>query len=457
MTLTRSSALATVKGLNFMRCPECNTENMESAKFCNECGHSFAPPSREALLSSLPSVDSLSEEFDFSDVDTSQTADLSGLEKLVDSSYVPPRQSGRLGNTMELPAVSDEATQGKSFIADSPSSEDITSKQPELTPEEREKRASKRRIALVCTLLAVLLAACGAWFTYSMEFWGGKDIPDVVGESEANAQFVLEQKGFTTRTMLVKSDEVAGIVLLTDPASGRRAPEGSEVIMHISTPRVIPEVVGLAEDEAKALISAEGFTKVEYTYVKSNDEEGRVLSIKPDPGTEQKSGVAIVVEITQAYTVPETTGMSKDEAKGVLEAEGYSVSIQWHYDENAVENTAYVTDPVAGTKLNSGSEVTLYVNMKRSTVLVSETKAYLNSQSTFSIGGTNYEIKSVDSVSYLGDNLTQYTITARPFETYYWFGSIADTRYGEYGSVTGIISWNDSNQISGSDPSIKKL
>lgn len=440
-----------------MRCPECQTENVESAKFCNECGHSFSPPSRESLLSSLPSVEPVSEVFDFSDIDSSQTADLSGLEMLVDSSYVPPQASGRLGNTMQLPAVSDDAPQSRSFIAPNTSSETKRADRPDLTPEEAAKRATSRRIAVVSALAAVIIAICAAWVTYTMEFWGGKDIPDVVGESEANARFVLEQKGFSTRSMLVKSDEVAGIVLLTDPAYGRRAPEGSEVVMHISTPRVIPEVVGLTEDEAKALISAEGFNNVEYKYVKSNDEEGRILSITPEPGTEQKSGTAIVVEITQAYTVPETAGMSRDEAKGVLEAEGYSVSVQWHYDENATENTAYATEPVAGTKLNSGSTVTLYINMKRSTVLISETKAYLNSQSTFSIGGTNYEIKSVDSVSYLGDNLTQYTVTARPFETYYWFGSIPDTRYGEYGSVTGIISWNDSNQISGSDPSIKKL
>lgn len=440
-----------------MKCPECHTENVESAKFCNECGHSFTPPSRESLLSSLPSVELVPEEFDFSDIDVGKTADLSGLEMLVDSSYVPPQQSGRMGNTMELPAISEEAAQSRSFIAPQPSSNSKEVNSPELTPEERAKRASKRRIAIIAALVTLCLAACAAWATYTMEFWGGKAIPDVVGESEANAQFVLEQKGFTTRSMLVKSDEVAGIVLLTDPAFGRRAPEGSEVIMHISTPRVIPEVVGLTEDEARALISAEGFNNVEYKYVKSNDEEGRILSISPEPGTEQKSNTEIVVEITQAYTVPETAGMTKDEAIGVLETEGYSVSVQWHYDENATENTAYATEPVAGTKLNSGSSVTLYINMKRSTVLVSETKAYLNSQNIFSIGGTNYEVKSVDSATYLGDNLTQYTITARPFETYYWFGSIPDTRYGEYGSVTGIISWNDSNQISGSDPTIKKL
>lgn len=405
------------------------------------------------MLSSLPTVDSPVEQFDFSDIDASQTADLSGLEMLVDSSYVPPDLASRTGSTMELPRVSEEAIQSKSFIA---KGED-KGKASHLSPEELEEKRSRKRMLGIVALLVLVLATCGAWGTYAMELWGGKSVPDVVGESEANAQFVLEQRGFTAKTMLVKSDEVAGVVLLTDPAAGKRAPEGSEIIMHLSTPRVVPEIVGIHEDEAVALISAEGFNNVEYQYVKSNDEEGIVLSVSPEAGAEAKSSTPIIVEVTQAYTVPETAGMTKDEAKAALEAEGYSVTVQWHYDENAAENTVHSTDPAAGTKLNSGSAVTLFVNMKRSSVLISETKSYLSSQKTYSIGGVSYEVKSVDSVSYVGNDTTQYSITARPYETYYWFGSIPDTRFGEYTTITGTITWNESNQISSSDPGIKKL
>jgi len=444
-----------------MKCPACQTDNVSTAKFCNECGQSLAPPSRESLLSALPTVEEPEERFDFSDIDASQTADLSGLEMLVDSSYVPPEQAARMGNTMEMPALAVGESRSKSFLAKDASEDGAQrafgSKREEMTPEEKEKAASRKKFLTIGALLVLLSAACITWGTYAMELWGGKSIPDVVGESEANASFVIEQKGFSTRSMLVKSDEVAGIVLLTDPATGRRAPEGSEVILHVSTPRVVPDIVGLSEDEAVAKISAEGFNSVEYRYVKSNDAEGVVISVSPEAGTEGKSAMPIVVEVTQAYTVPETKDMSKDEAIAALEAEGYKVAVHWHYDEEAAENTAYATEPAAGTKLNSGSEVVLYVNMKRSTVLVSEAKAYLTAQKTYSIGGVNYEVKSVDLVSYAGDNVTTYSLTARPFETYYWFGSIPDTRYGEYTTISGSITWNDSNQIVSSDPSIKKL
>lgn len=455
-----------------MKCPKCQTENVDKAKFCNECGHSFIPPTRESLLSSLPTVDKPEENFDFSDIDPRQTADLSGLEKLVDSSYVPPEQSARMGNTMELPKVEEESSNSKAFLA-ALDPKELKRQQKEqaklekqqakedkkahLSEEEIAQRASRKRVLLVALIATVVLSACAVWGTYSMEMWGGKTVPNVIGESEENAQFVLEQKGFSTRSMLVKSDEVAGLVLLTDPANGRRAPEGSEIVLHISTPRVIPDIVGLTQDEATALITAEGFSAVEYVQVKSNDEEGIILSVSPEAGTEGKSNTPIVIEVTQAYTVPETADLTREEAVAALEAEGYSVTVKWHYDEEATENTVYATEPEAGTKLNSGSDVTLYINMKRSTVLISETKAYLNSTSNFSIGGVNYEVSSVDSVSYSGNNTTAYSITARPFETYYWFGSIPDTRYGEYTTITGSITWNDSNQITSADPSIKKL
>ena len=448
-----------------MKCPQCNTDNIESAKFCNECGHSLVAGGAAPSLSAQ------------------QTADLSGLDTLIDSSYVPPRPPARVGDTMEIPKIDvDGEPVSKNFIAElSPKElkkqqkaqrrldkqlareekrrlkEAGAKKDPsQVTEEEAESRNRKRIALIVCAALVVVAAAVGI-ATYAMELWGGKVVPDVVGQSEANGAYVLEEKGFATESMEVKSDEVQGIVLLTDPAAGKRAPEGSTVVMHISVARVVPEVVGLPEAEAKALIEAEGFVNVEYKLVKSNEEEGRVLSISPEPGTEGKSTTDIVVEIAQAYTVPNVEGMTRDEAEAALEAEGYQVNVSWHYSEDLEEGMAYGTDPAAETKLASGSEVTLYVTKKRSTVLIDETYAYLQSSSTFSISGTSYEVSSIDSVKYLGDDRVQYTVTARPYETYYWFGSIPDTRYGDYTSITGEIQWNSSNSIESTSPTIKKI
>lgn len=475
-----------------MRCPQCNTENVENAKFCNECGQSLAPEAdslldvaREMFPEKKPSLEEVVPKVtaDEKPLSAQETADLTGLEMLVDSSYVPPAQDARTGSTMEMPRIEVEgAPSSTSFIASQDPREAKRQQKEQKKLEKRQAReekkrlkeagvkkdpadmteeelaARRRKIGVVAACAALVVAcAVAAATTYAMEFWGGKMVPDVVGQSEMNAIYVLEQKGFATESMKVKSDEVQGIVLLTDPASGRRASEGSTVVMHISVARVVPEVVGLTEDEARALMGAEGFTNVEYKLVKSNEEEGRVLSVSPEPGTEGKSSAAIVVEVAQAYTVPSVEGLTRDEAVAALEAEGYSVNIAWRYDEELEEGMAYATDPAADTKLNSGSEVTLYVTKKRSSVLIDETYAYLNSSDTFSIDGVSYEVSSIDSVKYLGDDRVSYTLTARPYETYYWFGSIPDTRYGESQKVSGEIQWNSSNTIESTAPTIKKL
>jgi len=31
-----------------MKCPKCQFDNREGAKFCNECGHNLTPPSEQA-------------------------------------------------------------------------------------------------------------------------------------------------------------------------------------------------------------------------------------------------------------------------------------------------------------------------------------------------------------------------------------------------------------------------
>lgn len=88
---------------------------------------------------------------------------------------------------------------------------------------------------------------------------------------------------------------------------------------------------------------------------------------------------------------------------------------------------------------------------------MSLTRAWLKDSSKVRIGGQDYEISEVNDVSYSGGNSCSYTITARKFETHSWFGFESETRYGNYETVKGTISWNDSNEMSGSDPKIERI
>ena len=491
-----------------MKCPQCQTENKDGAKFCNECGLSFAnwvepaqkgdslsgkADPREALKA-IPLVEEKTEEFDFSEAEVDepfapdsafterdsvkdvardmfpsrfdmgrnpavrsagadQTADLTGLEKLVDSSYVPPAYSGRAGDTIEMPPVGDSAKQSRQFRAQL---SDKERKQIEKAKRKEEGRG-KLKLPLVLALVTLLAAAGIAFGTYYLEMWGGKSIPNVIGQSQENAEFTLESKGFLPRAELVKSDDVAGMVLLTDPAPGARAEQGAEVVIHVSTSRIVPVAVGRMQSDVEADLKAEGFDNFAFAPVKSNEPEGTVLSINVESGERALSTTPIELEVAVPFTIPEVKDLSEKEAIEKLEAEGYVVTVRPHYTEESKEGLAVSTEPAAGTEHKSGEAVTLYVTKSRGSELTSLTWSYLTSQSNFSLDGLSYEVSSVDAVEFVGDNTVQYTLTARYYETHYWFGFEAETRYGDYETITGTITWNDANEISAADPTIQRI
>lgn len=348
-------------------------------------------------------------------------------ERLVDASYVPPQASWRSGDTMEMPRVDGrEAPQQKEYRA----------------PDSSKKKGGKGKVAAIVLAVLLVLAAGAAGATYYLELWGGKMLPDVVGRTQADATYVLEEKGFTVRAMQVKSDETEGVVLLMDPSAGARQEEGTEVVIHVSVARVIPSAVGMQRDEAAALFDDEGLEAVEFVEQKSDEHAGTVLAVSPDPGTKAKASTPITVTVAVPFTVPDVAGMGWDDAKAALEAEGYVADAVYVYDDSVKEGTAVSVDPAPGSELASGSTVTVSLAKSRGAELESAARSYLKGAGSVSIGGTTYEIDSVDGVSYEGGDTTSFTITGRAVTTL-----DGETVYGSSKQKSGTIVWNGDNEI----------
>lgn len=388
-------------------------------------------------------VDEDGNEFDFGDIDDAPaagkgrqaaapsaavTADLSGLDEcLVDSGYTPPAAAWRSGDTMEMPRVEGKAApKQKEFRA----------------PDPREKKHGRGRVVAIVIVLLVAAAAAAAGITYQMELWGGKVVPDVAGMTQADATYQLEGKGFTVRATQVKSDETEGLVLLTDPGSGGRAEEGSEVVIHVAVPRIVPDVVGKTRDEAAKLLEAEDFARVTFAEEKSDTAEGTVLSVTPEAGEKAKASTDITVTVAVPFTVPDVANQPLDAAKAALQEASYVPEVAYYYTEDVPEGTVVGTSPAAGEKLASGSSVTVSVAMSRASVLVPAAKDYLSSIGTISLGGTTYEIVSVDDVKYTGYNQTSFTVTAAAVTTL-----DGETVRGSAKQKSGTIVWDDSDNV----------
>lgn len=356
------------------------------------------------------------------------TADLSGLDEcLVDAGYAPPQSSWRSGGTMEMPRVEGKpAPKQKEFRA----------------PDPHAKKRGKGRVVAILLVVLVVAGIAAGGITYQMELWGGKMIPDVANKTQADATYLLEEKGFSVRVLQAKSDETEGVVLLMDPGAGSRAEQGTEIAIHVAVARIVPDVKGKTKDEAAKLFESEGFDHVTYAAEKSAEPEGTVLAVDPAAGEKKTAATPITVTVARPYMVPDVAGLSYDETIAAVESESYLANVLYTYTEDVAEGTILGTDPAAGTKLEAGATVTVHMAKSRASELVAAAQAFLSSAGTVQIGGTSYAISSVDAVSYLGNNQTSFTVTAAAVTTL-----DGETVRGSAKQKSGTITWDNANQI----------
>ena len=536
-----------------MKCPECSFENDDDAPFCVNCGEVFpAPvhipevktPSTDAsvrgeVLSDIPSVVAVppvagparrgadvddtparaaAEMFSRPD-DGPAVPDFSGIDRLVDSSYVPP-ETIHAGDTAEIPVVEggyvprarnyamdmtekelrrrdreqkkfakklareqerEEHRRGKTAPADGDTDEVIVAEatvveaapapaDPGVTvplsgapaapkkaaaPVRSRRSIPKAPIIAVAVLLLLLAAAGTAWGTYEAELWGGKTIPAVVGLSEDAATAVLQEAGFTVDVTDEKSDQAAGTVLAATPDAGTRAAEGSAVSLTVAVARTVPAVVGLPQQEALDALAAEGLANVEVVEEKSNEADGTVIAVSPEAETPLLSTDAVTLTVAVPYTVPTVEGLTADEARAALEAEGYEVTTRWSYTEDVAEGMALSTDPEAGTQLDTGSEVTLYVAKSRGNELIARAREILPGARLKNDTG-RFIIDAVEDVAYEGDDVVSYTCEAHQYEDVELPFGKGTTRVEDDKHVTleGTLTFNDDDEVTSADPSI---
>ena len=219
-----------------------------------------------------------------------------------------------------------------------------------------------------------------------------------MGLTEAEAKAKVEAAGFSVETENISSDDVEGIVIGMNPSGGARTNEGAKVKLQISIKRVIPDIIGLAQVDAKEVMDKNGFTNVEYMKVKSDNTENSVVSVTPDVNTRTRADAKITVNVAEPYTVPDVSNLTQEEAKSRLEAAGFKATFETQYNETIAEGTAISSEPVKDSVAKSGSTVKVYIAEKRSTRLLQLAREFFSATSFFNINGTAYELVSVNGL-----------------------------------------------------------
>lgn len=359
-------------------------------------------------------------------------ADLSGFDEfLVNPGYVPPKSAWSAGDTMQMPRIEGvEPPKQKDFKA----------------PDAHKSTGRSKKIALIIALVLAIAAAGAAGVTYYLEMWGGKVIPDVTGMTQSDATYLLQNKGFTVRATTVPSDSTEGLVLLMDPGAGARQEEGSEVVIHVSTSRTVPAVVGKIQDDAAKALADSGFENVTIATERSDEAEGTVLSVDPGEGQKAKASTAITLTVAEAYTVPDITGMTYREAVSAIEDAGLQAASTYTYNETVPEGSLLGCDPQAGSKVTSDTVVTINIAKSRGSELTQAARSYLASNTLKASDNSAFSVSSVDSVTYQGNNTVSFTATGRASTSVTVLGQTLSVS-GDSKQVSGTITFDSSDNV----------
>lgn len=250
---------------------------------------------------------------------------------------------------------------------------------PEPAPAKR-RRGRRRgpRRAMVALLLLALVGA-GAFVVWNYGVAPVTTVPAVAELPEADAAAQLESHGLEMVVDERRNDFEApkGTVLDQAPPEGGELRRGGTVGVVVSAGPAevtMPDVVGTADDEALQRLESD-----DYRFVVNRDyehspttEAGTVQAQAPPPGTELRQGDTVIINTSlgvRQVTVPDLSGMDRDEALEALEEADLQGEVAFTYSDAVPTEGRVVTQSVdPGAEVDEHSTVTVTISQGSATI-----------------------------------------------------------------------------------------
>ncbi|AEG82046.1 Stk1 family PASTA domain-containing Ser/Thr kinase [Corynebacterium ulcerans] len=251
-------------------------------------------------------------------------------------------------------------------------------------------------IWLVLVLVVTASVAIGGWWFGSGRYG---EVPQVLGMSQIEATALAQDAGFSTTTSPVYSDDIpADLVAGAIPEVGHRAVKGNEITLLVSQGKPTVPSIPSSHDtaEVRALLEERSLSYSEAPPEYSDDvPEGKVVSLKPEPGTTVRVGSEVAVALSRGpapVNVPHVAEMSEESARDQLEKLGLKVNITEEFNSEIRGGDAIGTLPEAGTTLPRGTTVTLRIS---TAVEIPDVRGKSKQEATSELAAAGIRVNSV--------------------------------------------------------------
>jgi serine/threonine-protein kinase len=185
-------------------------------------------------------------------------------------------------------------------------------------------------------LIIWLVALGGAFSPIDSNSATGVEVSDVTGELFADGSKTLKDQGLLVQRVAEVNESVKeGLIIRTDPPSGRKVPAGTTIDVFVSSGKsesAVPLLSGLTEAKAKAALEKAGLTLGGITSVNSATiAKGEVIESVPAANEQVADGSAVKLLVSDGQVlVPSVVGMGATDARRAMEGTdvGFTAIVQ---------------------------------------------------------------------------------------------------------------------------------
>ena len=194
-------------------------------------------------------------------------------------------------------------------------------------------------------------------------------MPRLTGLTIDKARDIAAKDGFTVNISETApfANVPANVIESQDVPAGTQIPADHSTTVNVVLSSggglsMVPNVIGSDLASAQQQVKSAGFAAaVHYLVEPSSANNGQIVSEDPQQGTQAEKGSTIQITLSVSGEIPDTNGMTLDQAKAELANYGYTIGNVTPTTEGSGGNVVR-TEPEAGTELAPGSSVNIYVN-----------------------------------------------------------------------------------------------